>query len=211
MSRKLITENNQVIYLDAVEMRERVRTRNGRTFTETYRVYLTECRHVTHDGEICGRPRYLPLRKAKAVKRCAHCQRVEAGLANWQKNGMALIESGAAWRKANPVEPHYQFARLLDEAGIDYREEFVIQADDSAYAIDFLVDNVCVELNGHYWHDRPEQRIRDLRKRQAVARRGWHWLVLDSAEIGSYTSNHIAQLIRNCRENAQGGKIYGRA
>ena len=54
--------------------------------------------------------------------------------------------------KQTRTRPHLRVMSALDEMEIKYTEEAVI----SCYSVDFLVGNVCIEVNGDYWHCNPD-------------------------------------------------------
>ncbi len=71
-------------------------------------------------------------------------------------------------------------AELLSCLGLPYQSEVPL----SRYSVDFFLPdyNLAIEVNGEYWHTRPEQMERDQRKQEALEQAGIALLVLWDTE-----------------------------
>lgn len=67
-------------------------------------------------------------------------------------------------------------SELLDALGIPY----LVEQRVDRYVVDFVVPraNLAIEVNGRYWHGRPEQQKRDARKRGEIEALGMILVVL---------------------------------
>jgi G:T-mismatch repair DNA endonuclease (very short patch repair protein) len=108
-----------------------------------------------------------------------------------RRTAAAQEATGVAGRSHNHLEA--RFARLLDEAGADYRWQFPL----GPYAYDFLLpDRLLVEVHGTYWHagprvyegkiltpDQRRNRLHDTDKMLFAASRGYRLKVVWEADL----------------------------
>lgn len=188
-----VTDHSQIIHLNDWQWRYRPRTRGGETTERRERVYLTEC--------TCGRGRYLSLHDARRVNQCSHCRNVAAGNAYIAKYGRdGLAEKVQQWLNSNPNKPESKFAKLLRELGIQHDTNVILRTENGhCYLMDFYIvigtETLVIELNGHYWHNKPDQQARDKAKYAEIARRGWRLAVLDSAEVMDYETCDVLAIL----------------
>jgi G:T-mismatch repair DNA endonuclease (very short patch repair protein) len=128
-----------------------------------------------------------------ARRRAARRRRVDRAIA-WSQHKRATAAqkvTGRPGRAYNQLEA--RLAKLLDEAGVDYRWQFPL----GRYVYDFLLPNrTLVEVHGTYWHAdprrydpkalTPDQRrnlLHDIDKRFFAAGRGFRLKVVWEADI----------------------------
>lgn len=60
-------------------------------------------------------------------------------------------------------------AELLTTLKIPFQQQVPI----GRWIVDFLTDQTVIEVHGGYWHDRPQAKLRDQRKRETLESMGY--------------------------------------
>lgn len=140
--------------LDLTDFIRKPRT-NG---TRTERYYALTC------GK-CGNKYHLRLhdaRKAVAENRiCNHCNQRELARKGYaacvEKHGVDFtLKFVTEYQLAHPSKPEQQIAAWLDQLGVSYQRQVVINlGGNTRYIVDFYLDNgKAIEGAGGYWHAR---------------------------------------------------------
>jgi very-short-patch-repair endonuclease len=111
---------------------------------------------------------------------------------NGKKGYQALVSKGkeklaaqkaAEWRLNHPSNLEKIVAGWLNELNIQYKREVNIDR----YYVDFLVDNLAIEVNGAQWHEkeelRPGQKNRDQSKYRTLIGLGYTVLILPKVTL----------------------------
>jgi len=141
-----------------LEMSEFIRKprKNGARKEKYYRV---NCR--------CGHTTHLRLHDARNAvvenRQCGDCQRHEASEKGFkvcaQKYGEDFaIKAVIKYQLENPSKPERQIAAWLDELGVSYQRQVVVNLGSTRYIVDFMTaDGKGIEGAGGYWHARDKQ------------------------------------------------------
>lgn len=135
--------------------------KNGSRMEKYYRVNC-RCGHTTH-------LRIHDARNAVVDNReCADCQRAKASAKGFsvcaQKYGEDFaIKAVIKHQLENPSKPERQIAAWLDELGVKYQRQVVVNLGFTRYIVDFmLADGKGIEGAGGYWHARNKQEKDEL-------------------------------------------------
>lgn len=124
-------------------------------------------RVVVAPCEVCGAEmRMIPAVAGRKVT----CSRSCNGVRNIRRRQQRFPRNQSKRGDAAIVE----FIRCWDGEALD----FVTELKVDQFYIDLAVPSlgIAIELDGAYWHGRPEQRARDRRKNQHLLDRGWQIL-----------------------------------
>jgi len=127
--------------------------------TRPEKYYRVNCR--------CGHTTHLRLHDARNAvvenRQCADCQRAQASAKGFsvcaQKYGEDFaIKAVIKAQLDNPSKPERQIAAWLDELGVSYQRQVVVNLGSTRYIVDFmLADGKGIEGVGGYWHARNKQ------------------------------------------------------
>lgn len=140
---------------------EKYESRNARkSGNRTERFYEVTC-------GICGLTyglRKHDARKAVAENRtCKKCQTSAAGKRGYKVTAAKLgndfaLQAVIKTQLANPSKPEQQIAVWLDELGVSYTRQVIVNLATSRYIVDFmLADGRGIEGAGGYYHARNKQ------------------------------------------------------
>ena len=80
---------------------------------------------------------------------------------------------------------------ILEELDVAYIQEKVI----GRYHIDFYLGfKLCIEVQGHYWHNRPERKATDSRKRKFLSDKGYRVVYIWDNELDTAKTTIIKAL-----------------
>jgi len=93
--------------------------------------------------------------------------------------------------------PEKLMREFLDKEKIFYKQEYKI----GSYWIDFYIPNMnlCIEVDGNYWHSFEKQKNRDKKKNEYLRKKGYSLLRIDEKE-------NFGKEILNCWEKFTGKK-----
>lgn len=95
---------------------------------------------------------------------------------------------------------HKLFASMLDRMGLDYEEEYQIEA----WTFDFrLPNNILVDMNGDYWHRLPGRVTRDRKKREFAESKNYKliWIWEHQMSNGKFIENYVDNIVNNKSAN----------
>lgn len=110
----------------------------------------------------CGNIRKLQASDMRKGQSCKGCQ---------------LIQATINSRRNNPSSIELVTRKRLQDAGLDFRSEVEIRAENRRLAVDFMIEyagrQIAIECcdENDYYHSLPEQKERDALKRKALAAR----------------------------------------
>ena len=114
--------------------------------------------HSLSEKELRNRNRKCARNFAENNPQAFHAQRHNAAVRGFvatlnSKGRSVAHEKARAWRLKNPSLPEQFVIDLLDNAGITYEREFVLNGEQRAY-VDFQIGNGSLEIN----HEKQEKR-----------------------------------------------------
>lgn len=156
----------------------------------------------------CGNTRLLRSADAKKAAKhnrlCQKCHCQMAGKLGYKatvrnKGKDFAIECVRDYRLSNPSSLEQEVMSRLDEAGIRYEREVLLNADVHKYLIDFVIEgSIALEVQGEWAHQFHTER--DHNKATAIVRAGYTYIGL----LESYAE----KVVRIVRRHLQGAKVY---
>lgn len=115
----------------------------------------------------CGNTHMLradDARKAERLNRpCKSCHTSAIGKIGYQVTAAKMgkdfaLNAVAGYQLANPSKPEQQIADWLDEMGVSYTRQVIVELGISRYIVDFVLANgKGIEGAGGYWHAKNKQ------------------------------------------------------
>lgn len=98
-------------------------------------------------------------------------------------------------------------ATLLNNANISYEKQFSI--DDFRYDFKISGHNILIEVQGSYWHSKPQRRQRDIFKRKLAINNGYRLLIIWDFQISkpNFVINKVKNLINPIDYNFKNSQV----
>ena len=148
----------------------------------------------------CGNERYLQKSDAKkALERdvCKTCSSREKGRKGYQVTVERYGKKFASrqlrqFHIDNPTSLERQAISILDSMSLSYEREHVIDMPiiEREFWYDFVIHDltvkpILIEVDGDYWHNKPETLERDAKKERVALRQGFLFLRLAESEVAN--------------------------
>lgn len=150
----------------------------------------------------CGHSRYLArchAVKAEKNDACRVCACRIAGAKGFAalvaKYGIdSALDKLREHRLNHPTDIEQVIIALLDAEHISYKREFPLKTEDGILFYDFAFDNVLVEVDGTYWHQKSEAKERDAYKDAVAVAQGFILVRIKEERIKDARSQLYAAL-----------------
>ena len=135
---------------------------------------------------LCGRERLLrrcDIREGRPCKAC-HNRRIAplGGQATLRKYGLkTLIQHARRYRLAHPSDLEQIVSGALDDLGVAYEREALIEAGDDTFLIDFLIGDLALEVFGDFPHR--DRAAHDRTRARALREAGYRVVILPEAPV----------------------------
>lgn len=139
----------------------------------------------------CGNMRFLSRQAAEhaeAKDACLVCSNRVKGAKGFQAVALKYGEDFAynllrEHRLTKPSSCEQFVMNVLDKNHIKYSREFPIKTEDGIVFYDFAFDNILIEVDGAYWHQKSERVERDAYKDALAAAHGFIIVRIKEAQL----------------------------
>ena len=118
-----------------------------------------------------------------------------------ERNRERLIELYVSRRKYG-TKPERDFEHWLRENNIEFESQYRRVGNKHPYDYFLPQYNLLVEIDGHYWHSKPEQKIKDRKHNRDAKRKGYDIVRIDTLKLKKKTYDHfIGRFINRSTES----------
>jgi len=122
---------------------------------------------------------YPHLRRAPVIA-CATCGVLFRATRTCRSRPAKYCTHDCYMKSRAETEPERKVRCSLESLGIEHE----VQVRIERWTVDFLCGNVVLEVDGDYWHDKPEVAEKDARKDAWLAANGYDLIRVRESELG---------------------------
>lgn len=100
-------------------------------------------------------------------------------------------------RRTTRTKPEQLFAEFLERNNIEYEEQFRRVGNKHPYDFRLKDYNTLVEIDGHYWHSKPEQIAKDKKHTEDAISKGFHVLRICTSQLKTDSFKNILERFLN--------------
>lgn len=147
-----------------------------------------------------------PRWKNKIEKYCETCKKIMFVIPSLEhrKRFCSRICLGiyTCTKKNIESKPEIEMARSLANRGILFNKNFQI----GKWEVDFFIEseNLCIEIDGEYWHSLPKNKIRDFQKDEYLKNKNFRVLRFPSRLVINNPDMFVDIVIKECKGNICG-------
>lgn len=121
-----------------------------------------------------------------------------------ERNRERLIELYLSRRKCG-TKPERDFEQWLRENNIEFESQYRRVGNKHPYDYFLPQYNLLVEIDGHYWHSKPAQKIKDRKHNRDAKRKGYNIVRINTQKLKKKTYDHfLGRFINRTIENEVG-------